>query len=224
MNKTFIREIFSSIQGEGPYIGEEHLFIRFCGCNLNCAYCDTDFEVSKSTQYTPQELIAEVNSFGENLILSLTGGEPLMSVKFLKEFLPLAKKYGHKIYLETNATLPQALKEIIDYVDIVSADIKLPSATKEVIPNCRFDEFFKIASSRDLFAKLVFNKKILEEEINFAISIAKKYGFALILQPEMSGGKFSLETEEIEKIFKEFHSKYENTRLIPQMHKFLDVR
>ena len=38
-----IKEIFSSIQGEGPYVGEKHVFVRFCKCNLACKYCDTDF-------------------------------------------------------------------------------------------------------------------------------------------------------------------------------------
>ena len=41
-----IKEIFLSIQGEGPYIGYRQVFIRFCGCNLDCQYCDTDFLVS----------------------------------------------------------------------------------------------------------------------------------------------------------------------------------
>ncbi len=37
-----IAEIFSSIQGEGVYVGRRQIFIRFCGCNLNCRYCDTE--------------------------------------------------------------------------------------------------------------------------------------------------------------------------------------
>ena len=40
--KADILEIFSSIQGEGLRIGERQIFIRFHGCNLNCAYCDVD--------------------------------------------------------------------------------------------------------------------------------------------------------------------------------------
>ena len=41
-DKGKLVEIFSSIQGEGPLVGVRQVFIRFCGCNLNCAYCDTD--------------------------------------------------------------------------------------------------------------------------------------------------------------------------------------
>jgi organic radical activating enzyme len=35
-----ISEIFSSWQGEGPHLGERHLFIRFERCNVHCEYCD----------------------------------------------------------------------------------------------------------------------------------------------------------------------------------------
>jgi len=47
VNKANILEIFSSIQGEGIYIGYRQLFIRFSGCNLGCKYCDTDFSESE---------------------------------------------------------------------------------------------------------------------------------------------------------------------------------
>lgn len=223
MIKANIREIFQSIQGEGPHIGEQQLFIRFCGCNLHCAYCDTDIEVFKSKSYTPQELIEKVNTYGENQVLSLTGGEPLVSIAFLKEFLPLAKSNGHKIYLETNATLAKQLEDIIDYVDIVSADIKLFSATKEDISIAVFDEFFKIASKKEVFAKVVFNSRISDEEIDKTISLAKKYSFELILQPEMSGNNFCDTTKAIEGVFAKFRKKYDRVRIIPQMHKFLGV-
>ena len=54
-NKTKVREIFTSIQGEGPYVGVKQLFVRFCGCNLRCDYCDTDVSTNEEyLEFTPQ--------------------------------------------------------------------------------------------------------------------------------------------------------------------------
>jgi organic radical activating enzyme len=224
MSKVYIREIFLSLQGEGPYVGEQQLFIRFCGCNLNCDYCDTDFEVSKSIVYTAKELIDKINSFGKNLTLSLTGGEPLVSIEFLKEFLPLAKNNGNKIYLETNGTLPDELGEIIDFVDIISADIKLFSATKQRHDICIFEKFFDVATKKEVFAKIVFDENITQDEVIKTSQLAQKYNILIILQPKMKGNDFGCSTEFMEKIFLEYKKLYCNVRLIPQMHKFLNVR
>ena len=224
MKKAYIREIFLSIQGEGPYVGEQQLFIRFCGCNLNCAYCDTDFDISKSKEYSADVLRNVVNTYGKNLTLSLTGGEPLVNADFLLEFLPLIKKDGHKIYLETNGTLPEALQKVINYIDIVSADIKLESSTNQSLSYDKFDKFFKIASKKEVFGKVVFDKEITESEIDNAVNLAKKYGFTIILQPKMIGDKLSDCPSDCESVLKKFVSKYKNVRLIPQIHKFINVR
>ena len=119
MNKVKIKEVFQSIQGEGPYVGYKQLFIRFCNCNLKCNFCDTEFsEVSDFIEYDPCEL-ADIANVCENIhSISLTGGEPLLSVEFLKEFLPRVNK---KIYLETNATLADKFLEVKPFIDIVSS-------------------------------------------------------------------------------------------------------
>ena len=37
----WISEVFGSIQGEGLFAGTPSAFIRTCGCNLRCWFCDT---------------------------------------------------------------------------------------------------------------------------------------------------------------------------------------
>lgn len=223
MDKSvFIKEIFESIQGEGPYIGYNQLFIRFSTCNLHCKYCDTDFKTELKS-YTSKELAKEVEQYKNIHSISLTGGEPLLSTDFLQEFLPLTNK---KIYLETNGTLFNELEKIINYIDIISMDIKLPSTTGMPDLFKEHDNFIKIAKkhSKEIFAKVVFDTNITDDEINKVIKIAKENNILIILQPKMDGEILNLKTEFINEIFYRFVSKYQNIRLIPQVHKFLNVR
>lgn len=221
--KTRINEIFASIQGEGPVVGYKQLFIRFCGCNLNCEYCDTEF--SNGEEFTPQEIAQKITSeydLKSFHSISLTGGEPLLSVEFLKEFLPLIKGKT-KIYLETNATLTNNLLEVKDYIDIISADIKLESATG-LNTFDKHENFLQNCQNIETFAKIVFDEKITKEEITQCCNIAQKTGIELVLQPKMIGDKMSVTSDFCNEILEKFTQKYPNCRLIPQVHKFLDVR
>lgn len=222
MNKVKIKEIFSSIQGEGPYVGYKQLFVRFCNCNLKCNYCDTEFSSNSDyLEFDACSLADEINKYTDVHSVSLTGGEPLLSVEFLKELLPRINK---KIYLETNATLPDKFLEIKPFVDIVSADIKLESATG-IKDSYKFhDKFFEACRGKETFAKIVFNDKISEDEINICCELGKKYGIELILQPEMNEEVMTVTSDFCAQILDEFLKNYENVRLIPQVHKFLDVR
>ncbi len=224
--KTKIKEIFSSIQGEGPVIGYKQLFIRFCACNLKCKYCDTDFSTDNAYEYSPTELFEKIsNEYNLDTFhsISLTGGEPLLFVDFLKDFLPLVKKYNTKIYLETNATLSNQLNIIKNHIDIIAADIKLPSSTG----NNTFNEhknFFKNCNNIPTFAKIVFDNNITDSEIQNCINIAKEYNLELVLQPKMIENQMAVTSEFCNSILDKFTSEYKNVRLIPQVHKFINVR
>lgn len=223
--KSKIKEIFYSIQGEGPYIGQGQVFVRFCNCNLFCMYCDTDFsEADILGEMTPEELCIEVQKTSENncKTLSLTGGEPLLQIDFLEEFLPIST---HEIYLETNGTLPEELERIVSYIDIISMDIKLPSTTGCGDFFNEHEKFIEIAqeANKEIFAKSVFNKFITAEEIEKTITLCKKANIELILQPETKGDNI-IDTNGLMFIFNSFASKYDKVRLIPQVHKILTVK
>lgn len=224
-NKTKIREIFTSIQGEGPYIGVKQLFIRFSGCNLCCKYCDTNEAEDESfLEFSPEELNEYIQDFNLKTIhsISVTGGEPLLWVDFLTEFFPLLK---NKIYLETNATLKNNLEKVIQYICTISADIKLPSASGIENSFADHDEFFKIAKkyNKEIFAKIVFDNHILDDEIIHCIKLATKYELPLILQPKTVDDEVSVDKEKIFEVMDKFLIKHPDTRVIPQVHKFLNV-
>ncbi|MGN0592737.1 MAG: 7-carboxy-7-deazaguanine synthase QueE, partial [Ruminococcus sp.] len=64
MAHTFrVAEWFVSINGEGTRAGELAVFIRLCGCNLRCSYCDTMWANAPDVPYTEmtaQQLRAQV--------------------------------------------------------------------------------------------------------------------------------------------------------------------
>ena len=212
-----IKEIFESIQGEGLYLGEKQVFIRFSNCNLNCAYCDTEF--NKGIELNEDELYEKIKNYNSKSI-SLTGGEPLLSVDFIKSFLLKYKsKLNKKIHLETNGTLYKNLAEIIDLIDVVSMDIKIKSAAKE---ENKFDinEKFLENCKNKAFMKVVFTKYIENNEIEAICALSKKYNAPLILQPKTP---IDTNTPFLE-IYNKFYNKGLNVRLIPQTHTFLKLQ
>ena len=147
--KGRIAEVFDSIQGEGLYLGEKQIFVRFYGCNLECRFCDT--KLKSFMEYEPEELFRELKLYQDKYhSVSFTGGEPLLQKDFLKEMLKMTRKDNFRNYLETNGVLYEELEDVIDYVDIVAMDLKLPSSTGL---GDFWDEhrlFLKIASQREV--------------------------------------------------------------------------
>jgi len=227
-----IKEIFLSIQGEGPYIGHRQLFVRFCDCNLNCEYCDTDFSIkdckieykSGSDDFefvrNPLEedfLLEVIYNFKDYHSISLTGGEPLLASEFLAGFLP---KLNAQIYLETNGTLPLRLKRIIDLVDIISTDIKIPSSTGLKSYLAEHHEFIDVAlkNKKEIFAKAVVSNKITHTEIEYLRQISQK--IPLIIQPITTKNKALVLSKE--KLFR-ISDKIPTARIIPQTHNYMDI-
>ena len=134
-----INEIFVSPQGEGEFAGENHLFIRFPGCNLNCCYCDTDFK--KYDVISFNDLNKEINSIYSKMCFSkiaLTGGEPLIHADDIIKLREL--DICVPFMLETNSTLTSCLRKVVDTIDYYSLDFKLEYHLDEY----DFFEFFNV--------------------------------------------------------------------------------
>jgi 7-carboxy-7-deazaguanine synthase len=94
MNTLRVKEIFDTIQGEGPYAGMPAIFIRLAGCNIwsgheedrvrdsakgACAlFCDTDFvggEALSGEELYDRVMAIYAGTEGDRHIV-ITGGEP----------------------------------------------------------------------------------------------------------------------------------------------------
>src|SRR5882672_10541666 len=188
MKTAFVSEIYPTIQGEGPYTGEKQIFLRLAVCPLRCNYCDTPGSLTAEghRRLTVGQVYDEVSKVQKATLIktvSVTGGEPLVYAGFLKEVFPLFKKDRLRIYLETAGVHPDGLSQVVDFCDVVSMDIKLPSATGHAFWD-RHEKFLEIAGEK-AFVKIVIEKKSRLDEVEQAAEILARHPRPplLVLQP-----------------------------------------
>lgn len=107
-----VNEIFYSLQGEGFNTGTASVFVRLSGCNLRCAFCDTNHQ--PHTMMSLPEIVDEVMRYPSATLIVLTGGEPALHID--DKLIKALKMTGKTIAIETNGTLP--LPEGIDWVTL----------------------------------------------------------------------------------------------------------
>ncbi|MCI0342133.1 MAG: 7-carboxy-7-deazaguanine synthase QueE [Planctomycetales bacterium] len=241
-------EVFSAIQGEGTHVGERQVFVRFLGCDVHCAFCDTpathqkvraaraertpgrrDWEIVENP--VPLDRVLDLvrrldRPPGFHRAVSYTGGEPLLQVRFLAEFLPRLRE-GSPLpcYLETHGLAPEALERILPHVDIVAMDVKISSATGE--PN-RFEDhrrFLRLSlstGSKEVFAKIVIGPETPERELAEACDVVASVDprVPVILQPATPYGpvKSAPSAELMLRLQEVAAERLRDVRVIPQTH------
>jgi len=243
-------ELFSSIQGEGVFAGRRQVFVRLAGCCYGCEYCDQPEAkvVAPSALIeqhpglgdfaeTPNPVDAEAlanlagaldRPLGMHHAFSITGGEPLEQPDFLAELLPLLRRCGPKIMLESNGVEVEALERVMPWVDVVSMDYKLASSTGMPAPAERHRRFLALARKRDVFVKMVVCAVSTDPEVGEAAQQIAEEGrdVPLILQPitQRDGGPGPPSAADLLRLHAVASKHLTDVRVLPQIHGMMNLR
>ncbi len=241
-------EIFASVQGEGPWVGQRQIFVRFLGCNLDCTYCDAPETKTKQSQcrietnpgswefeyrdnpFTSDDLTGIVKRFGppeEYHSIAVTGGEPLLHHRFLKGWLKAIRLEGYPVYLETSGELFKQLDVVGEWIDYCAMDIKIPSACGERAMWVEHRQFLAVLQKHGIktFAKAVVGKDTTHAEIIESAKIVAEVWpeVPLVIQPVTPFGTVT-DGPKIAQLLewqKQAQTITKDVRVIPQTHKML---
>jgi len=120
------------------YPGKIACTIFLYGCNFRCGFCHNPELVTEENEniFSEEEILGFLEKRKKYLEgICITGGEPTLSLN--KEFLRKIKNLGYLIKIDTNGSLPEKLKEIIDenLVDFVAMDVKASKENYKKITN-----------------------------------------------------------------------------------------
>lgn len=161
-----INEIFNSIDGEGKRAGELTTFIRVCGCNLHCVYCDSKYTWGKDGKEMSIDAICKTIDETGYYNITITGGEPLIypEIKTLVERLV----ENHDVNIETNGTIDPVVffgKELYNNPNLfITMDYKCACSGEE--DKMEIDKFYSL-TDKDVLKFVVSNI----EELNKAEDI-----------------------------------------------------
>ena len=174
-----VNEIFYSLQGEGGRQGEASIFIRLSGCNLNCNFCDTEFETGENMN--TGQIISSIKKYPCHWIV-WTGGEPTLQLN--DEILSFFKREGYLQAIESNGS--QKLSELLDYtvvspkgnpeyvkkINFEVDEIRLPVQKDDQIPSID-----SLPDAKYYFLSPIFdtNEKKTQANIAFCVNYIKQH-------------------------------------------------
>jgi 7-carboxy-7-deazaguanine synthase len=115
----YLIELYKSVQGESSFAGLPCIFVRLAGCNLRCAWCDSEYTFAGGKPFSADEIVAQIETLAPCRLIEFTGGEPMLQSR---ELLPLMERLlaqNYTLMIETSgerplADVPKAVHKIVD--------------------------------------------------------------------------------------------------------------
>ncbi|RYD81946.1 MAG: 7-carboxy-7-deazaguanine synthase QueE [Sphingobacteriales bacterium] len=199
-------EHFYTIQGEGYHQGRAAYFIRLGGCDVGCVWCDVkdSWDAAKHPQYSLNEIVnmaeqgsAENNTVNDNVLIVITGGEPLMHD--LNKLTASLKEKGFQTNIETSGSSP--LSGYWDWICLSPKKFKAP------LP--------EVIEQADELKVVVFNKSDFAWAEKYAAQV--KPGCRLYLQPEWDKREIMMP------LIIDYVKQHPQWRISVQVHKYINV-
>ena len=234
-----VSEIFTSIEGEGIFVGKKTLFIRFSGCHLKCRWCDTKYALplDSGTDYQIDEIkdliIKELQPFTYKV--NFTGGEPLLQTEAVIELADFVKKQTNvETYLESSCFDSELFSKVLPYIDICKVEFKTDDS--KVVEDEEYDNLISneikclelaVESNKATYIKIVVtNSTNLESFKNLVYNISEKIKpsdiLGLIIQPS-----FGIDQPTVNKLLDTYdivQPMFPEVRIIPQLHKEIGAK
>jgi 7-carboxy-7-deazaguanine synthase len=121
----YLIEIYKSVQGESSFAGRPCIFVRLAGCNLRCAWCDSEYTFKGGYKLTESEIVAEIEKLAPVRLIEFTGGEPMLQERELIPLMTRLLASGYELMIETSGERPLA-NVPVDVHKIV--DVKCPGS------------------------------------------------------------------------------------------------
>ena len=96
------------------------------GCNFRCGYChNTEMIHASEGNLSWEDVACLLEESKEEWVdaVCISGGEPTIH-KELPQVISWFKEQGYKVKLDTNGSLPERLKAVVDLADYVAMDYK----------------------------------------------------------------------------------------------------
>ena len=187
-------------------MGMPCVFVRLTGCNLRCAWCDTEYSFYEGKKMSHAEILDTIDGYGCKLV-EITGGEPLAQEGVHELMTTLCEK-GYEVLLETSgsisiANVDRRVRRIVD--------IKCPGSG--MVKENLWENISHLKPTDEV--KFVVGN---EEDFLWSLEIVKKYGLETVCPILMSPVFGDVQPIDLANWILESRI---NARFQLQMHKFI---